>query len=69
MDPGMVDPRLIPGGLVDATPIGMNAVDRDDLPSAGVPLPAVDPSDDPDISEEEASRAPFAPARDRLATK
>jgi len=37
----------------------MNAVDRDDLPSGGVALPAVNESDDPDISEEEASRAPF----------
>lgn len=65
----MVDPRLIPGGLVDATPIGMNAFDRDDLPSFGVAFPAVDPSDDPDISQEEASRAPFAPYRDRLTTR
>ena len=65
MDPGMVDPRLIPGGLVDETPIGINAFDRDDLPSGGVAVPAVDPSDDPDISEEEASRAPFAPERGR----
>ena len=55
----MVDSRLIPGGLIDETPIGMNAFDRDDLPSGGVALPAVNESDDPDISEEEASRAPF----------
>jgi len=54
-----MDLRLIPGGRFDAPPIGMNAVDRDDLPSGGVALPAVNESDDPDISEEEASRAPF----------
>jgi len=59
----MVDPRLIPGGSFDATPIGMNAFDRDDLPSGGMPLAAVNESDDPDMSEEEASRAPFAPER------
>ena len=54
-----MDLRLIPGGRFDAPPIGMNAVDRDDLPSGGVALPAVNESDDPDISVEEASRAPF----------
>jgi len=59
----MVDLRLIPGGSFDATPIGMNAFDRDDLPSRGVPLPAENTSDDPDMSDEEASRAPFAPER------
>jgi hypothetical protein len=61
MDPGMVDPRLIPGGSFDATPIGMNAFDREDLPSRGVAFPAVNETDDPDMSDEEASRAPFAP--------
>ena len=30
------DPRLIPGGSFDAVDIGMNAFDRDDLPSHGV---------------------------------
>jgi hypothetical protein len=69
MDPGMVDPRLIPGGLIDGTPIGINAFDRDDLPSGGVAMPAVDPSDDPNISEEEASRAPFAPEHGRGSAK
>ena len=59
----MVDPRLIPGGSFDATPIGMNAFDRDDLPSGGIPLAAVNESDDPDMSKEEASRAPSAPER------
>ncbi len=34
--PAPKDPRLIPGGSFDATPIGMNAVDREDLPSYGV---------------------------------
>ena len=34
--PAPADPRLIPGGSLDATPIGMNAVDREDLPSYGV---------------------------------
>ena len=63
MDPGMVDPRLIPGGFVDSTPIGMNAFDRNDLPSGGESIPAVDPSDDPTISPEQASRAPYAPER------
>jgi hypothetical protein len=29
------DPRLIPGGSFDAPAIGMNAVDREDLPSYG----------------------------------
>ena len=59
----MVDPRLIPGGSFDAPPIGINAFDRDDLPSGGVYLPAVNESDDPDMSDEEASRAPYAPER------
>jgi hypothetical protein len=57
----MVDSRLIPGGRIDAPAIGMNAVDRDDLPSGGIPVPAVNASDDPDMTDEEASRAPFAP--------
>lgn len=29
------DPRLIPGGYFDAPDIGVNAFDRDDLPSYG----------------------------------
>jgi hypothetical protein len=64
----MVDTRLIPGGRFDAPPIGMNAFDRSDLPSGGVAVPAVNRSDDPDMSDEEASRAPFAPER-RLAAE
>ena len=59
----MVDPRTIPGGRFDATPIGMNAFDRSDLPSGGVAVPAVNRSDDPDMSDEEASRAPVVAAR------
>jgi hypothetical protein len=61
----MVDLRLIPGGRVDAPAIGMNALDRDDLPSRGIPIPAVNEHDDPDMSDEEASRAPYAPDRGR----
>ncbi len=61
----MGDPRLIPGGRFDAPPIGINAFDRDDLPSGGVALRAVNASDDPDMTEGEASRAPFAPERAR----
>ena len=61
----MVDPRLIPGGSFDAKPIGMNAFDREDLPSGGVAIPAVNESDDPDMSDGEASRAPFAPEANR----
>lgn len=33
--PRPLDPRLIPGGWFDAPAIGMNAVDREDLPSYG----------------------------------
>jgi hypothetical protein len=69
MDPGMVDPRLIPGGSFDSTPIGVNAFDREDLPSGGVAFPAVNESDDPDMSDEEASRAPLAPEGNRFAKK
>ena len=32
------DYRLFPGGRIDAPAIGVNAVDRDDLPSHGLPL-------------------------------
>ena len=46
---------------MDAPPIGVNAFDRDDLPSGGISFPAVNETDDPDMSDEEASRAPFAP--------
>ena len=63
MGSGMVDPRLIPGGSFAAPPIGINAFDREDLPSGGVAIPAVNKSDDPDMSNEEASRAPFAHER------
>jgi len=69
MNHGMVDSRLIPGGRFDAPPIGVDAFDREDLPSGGVPLPAVNESDDPDMTDEDASRAPFAPERRRGAPK
>lgn len=61
----MVDPRLIPGGSFDAVPIGMNAFNRDDLPSGGVAIPAVNKSDDAEMTDAEASRAPFARERGR----
>jgi hypothetical protein len=40
------DFRLIPGGRFDAPPVGINAVDRDDLPSHGV-SPTTDYKDTP----------------------
>src|SRR3954470_7108393 len=51
------DPRLIPGGSFDAakTPVGMNAVDREDLPSYGKPTDQVDYKDTP---ETDAQRPP-----------
>ena len=41
------DPRLIPGGRFGATPIGVNAIDRKDLPSYGVSA-AIDYTDLPE---------------------
>ena len=41
------DLRLFPGGRLDAPPIGVNAVDRDDLPSGGL-SPTTDYKDSPD---------------------
>src|SRR4051812_3448890 len=51
------DPRLIPGGSFDAakTPVGMNAVDREDLPSYGKATDQVDYKDTP---ETDAQRPP-----------
>jgi hypothetical protein len=51
------DPRLIPGGsLANArTPIGMNAVDREDLPSYGKSMDQLDYKDTP---ETDAQRPP-----------
>ena len=39
-EPQVHDRRLIPGGSLESanTAIGMNAVDRDDLPSYGLPM-------------------------------
>jgi hypothetical protein len=53
------DPRLIPGGSLDQakTPIGMNAVDREDLPSYGKSTDQVDYKDTP---ETDAQRPPLA---------
>ena len=41
------DFRLIPGGRPDAPAVGVNAFDRDDLPSKGR-SPALDYQDSPD---------------------
>lgn len=41
------DYRLFPGGRIDAPAIGVNAVDRDDLPSHGR-SPFLDYQDSPD---------------------
>ena len=41
--PTPLDSRLIPGGSFDATPIGMSAVNREDLPSYGVIGRAIKP--------------------------
>ena len=41
------DFRLFPGGRIDAPPVGVNAFDRDDLPSNGV-SPTLDYRDSPD---------------------
>jgi hypothetical protein len=41
------DYRLFPGGRIDAPAVGVNAVDRDDLPSRGV-SPTLDYQDSPD---------------------
>jgi hypothetical protein len=45
------DPRLIPGGRFDAPPIGVNAFDRDDLPSYGL-SPTIDYVDTPEDPSE-----------------
>ena len=42
------DYRLFPGGRPNAPPVGVNAVDRDDLPSFGL-SPTTDYKDSPDI--------------------
>ena len=57
------DGRLIPGGSIEAarTPIGMNAVDREDLPSYGRSTGQVDYTDTP---ETDADRPPHPPEPD-----
>jgi hypothetical protein len=44
------DFRLFPGGRLDAPPVGVNAVDRDDLPSYGL-SPTTDYKHSPDDEE------------------
>jgi hypothetical protein len=48
-EPQPADPRLIPGGSFRSarTPIGVNAVDREDLPSGGQSIPATAPKGTP----------------------
>jgi hypothetical protein len=41
------DLRLFPGGRIDAPPVGVTAVDREDLPSFGL-SPSLDYQDSPD---------------------
>lgn len=54
------DPRLIPGGSFAAarTPIGMNGVDRDDMPSFGESTGQVDYKDTPGT---DSDRPPHPP--------
>jgi hypothetical protein len=49
-EPQVHDPRLIPGGSLEnaETPIGMNAVDREDLPSRGKSTAQLDYKDTPE---------------------
>ena len=46
-EPPKRDLRLFPGGRVEAPAVGVNAVDRDDLPSYGL-SPGTDYTDSPD---------------------
>ncbi len=59
-EPQPADPRLIPGGSfrAAATPIGMNAVDREDLPSYGKAGAQLDNKDTP---RSDAERPPHPP--------
>ena len=59
-EPQPYDARLIPGGSFRAarTPIGVNAVDRDDLPSYGKSTAQVDYKDTP---RTDAERPPHPP--------
>ena len=59
-EPQAKDPRLIPGGSFSAaqTPIGMNAVDRQDMPSFGKSTDQVDYKDTPRNDAERPSHPP-----------
>jgi hypothetical protein len=59
-EPQAKDPRLIPGGSfrAAATAIGMNAVDRADLPSYGKSTEQVDYKDTPRHDAERPSHPP-----------
>lgn len=59
-EPQAHDPRLIPGGSFQsaARPVGMNAVDRADLPSGGVSTGQESYKDTPDT---DAARPPHPP--------
>ncbi|HYT65555.1 MAG TPA: hypothetical protein VEL51_04015 [Vicinamibacterales bacterium] len=59
-EPQAADPRLIPGGSFRAarTAIGMDAVDREDLPSGGRPIL---PTDYKDTPRTDAERPPHPP--------
>jgi hypothetical protein len=53
-EPQVRDSRLIPGGSLHnaATPIGVNAVDREDLPSYGKSTAQLDYKDTPETDAE-----------------
>ena len=53
-EPQVHDARLIPGGSLEAakTPVGMNAVDREDLPSYGKSTDQLDYKDTPETDAE-----------------
>jgi hypothetical protein len=59
-EPQAHDPRLIPGGSFRsaARPIGMNAVDREDLPSYGRSTAQVDYKDTPRTDAERPAHPP-----------
>jgi hypothetical protein len=60
VEPQAQDPRLITGGSFRAarTPIGMNAIDRADMPSFGEAGEGLDYKDTPD---KDAERPPHPP--------
>jgi len=67
-EPQAHDPRLIPGGSfrAAATPIGMNGVDRNDMPSFGKSTDQVDYKDTP---RNDAERPAHPPQPDADASK